>query len=134
MYVLVFLCLTTREVIVTESTLNPNSTWVCEKTKDDIKPNALPITAPNLNGRCERFIETIKLECLNKFLVFGKGHLDYLVSEFTDYYNHHRSHSARDHLPPVRKEPEEVVSLKMSDVQTTKHLGGLVTSFERKAA
>jgi putative transposase len=168
MYVLVFLCLTTREVIVTESTLNPNSTWVCEKTKDfiqqtkrrskrpevlmfdrdvkftksfvktlrqnDIKPNALPITAPNLNGRCERFIETIKLECLNKFLVFGKGHLDYLVSEFTEYYNHHRSHSARDHLPPVRKEPKEVISLKLSEVHTRKHIGGLVTSFERRAA
>ena len=59
--------------------------------ENDIKPNALPITAPNLNERCERFIETIKLECLNKFLMFGKGRLDYLVNEFTEYYNHHGS-------------------------------------------
>jgi putative transposase len=99
-----------------------------------IKPNALPIRSPNLNGRCERFIETIKLECLNKFIVFGKGHLDYLLKEFTDYYNHHRSHSAREHLPPVSEEPEEVVSLQLSEVDTKEHLGGLVTSFERKAA
>ncbi|QDT35955.1 hypothetical protein [Stratiformator vulcanicus] len=36
-----------------------------------------------LNGFCTRFIETIKLECLNRFVVFGKQHLDYLTREFT---------------------------------------------------
>ncbi|MDA1249301.1 MAG: integrase core domain-containing protein [Planctomycetota bacterium] len=44
-----------------------------------------------VNGRCERFIQTIKLECLGKFIVFGKRHLDYLVTEFTEYYNTARS-------------------------------------------
>ncbi|HCS55442.1 MAG TPA: integrase, partial [Planctomycetaceae bacterium] len=50
-----------------------------------MKTNPLPKASPNLNGRCERFIETIKLECLNKFIVFGKKHLDYLTVEFTSY-------------------------------------------------
>ena len=31
-----------------------------------------------------------------------------MVAEFTDYYNHHRSHMSRDHLPPMREEPDEV--------------------------
>tara|TARA_R110002020_G_scaffold21586_3_gene73455 strand:- start:2757 stop:3107 length:351 start_codon:yes stop_codon:yes gene_type:complete len=52
-----------------------------------MKTNPLPKASPNLNGRCERFIETIKLECLNNFIVFGKKHLDYLTDEFTSYYN-----------------------------------------------
>ncbi|TWT60622.1 hypothetical protein [Rubinisphaera italica] len=34
--------------------------------------NPLPIASPSLNGRYERFIETIKLECLNKFIMFVK--------------------------------------------------------------
>lgn len=34
-----------------------------------LRTNPLPKASPNLNGRCERFIETIKLECLNKFLI-----------------------------------------------------------------
>jgi hypothetical protein len=33
LYLLVFLCMETREVYVTPSTLHPNSTWVCEQTQ-----------------------------------------------------------------------------------------------------
>lgn len=168
LYVLVFLCLQTREVIVTESTEHPNSAWVCEQTKsfiqqtksrkakpavlihdrdvkytarfkklletNGLKPSPLPITSPNLNGRCEKFIGTIKLECLSRFIVFGKKHLDHLVASFTDYYNHHRSHSSRIHLPPVGDAPQEVASLAVNDVVIRSHVGGLVKSFKRKAA
>ena len=168
MYVLVWLCMTTREVIVSESTLHPNSAWVekqadlfvdqtaSREEKPDIvmhdkdtkftkeftaklksrglRTNSLPKASPNLNGRCERFIETIKLECLNKFIIFGKRHLDHLVSEFTDYYNHHRSHMEREHLPPVRDEPDEVETLTMEQIEVKEHVGGLVKSFERRAA
>ena len=169
LYVLVFLCLETREAIVSESTKHPDSAWVCEqtkhfinKTKDrdkipemiihdrDVKftkefttvvkdagmtTNPLPVGSPNLNGRCERFIETIKLECLNKFIVFGKQHLDYLLTEFVDYYNRKRSHSERSCLPPlVESEPEAVASLLSEEVQVESHVGGLVKSFSRRAA
>ncbi|QDU09838.1 integrase core domain-containing protein [Gimesia aquarii] len=99
-----------------------------------IKTSPLPIASPNLNGRCERFIETIKLECLEKFIIFGKQHLDHLVSDFTKYYNTRRSHTARDHLPPIRELPEEVEKLSLGEVQVISHIGGLVKSFERKAA
>ena len=169
LYVLVFLCLQTREVIVSESTLKPDSAWVCEQTewfveqtkdrekkptlimhdrdvkftkdftatvkKCGLKTNPLPKGSPNLNGRCERVIETIKLECLAKFIVFGKRHMDYLISEFVTYYNTTRSHMARENLPPVRSsEPEEVEVLKLNEVVVRSHVGGLVKSFERKAA
>jgi hypothetical protein len=40
----------------------------------------------------------------------------------------------RDHLPPVRNEPEEVASLKLDQVEVKSHVGGLVRSFHRKAA
>ena len=168
LYVLAFLNLQTRETIVTESTLHPDSAWVCEQTKwfieqikdrenkpeiilhdrdlkftkeftqtvkdAGIKTNPLPKGSPNLNGRCERFIETIKLECLNRFIVFGKRHLNHLVSEFTEYYNHHRSHSGTDNLPPQSTVPEEVETLEMDQLVVKSHVGGLVKSFEKKAA
>ncbi|MCR9118911.1 MAG: transposase, partial [bacterium] len=82
-----------------------------------MRTNPLPKASPNLNGRCERFIETIKLECLNKFIVFGKRHFDYLVAQFVDYYNHQRSHMERGNLPPVREEPDEVATLKMDQIK-----------------
>ena len=168
MYVLVWLCMTTREVIASEATEHPNSAWV-EKQADlfvdqtvgrDDKPsivmhdkdtkftkeftaklkdrgvrtNSLPKASPNLNGRCERIIGTIRWECLDKFIVFGKRHLDYLVSEFVAYYNNHRSHMERDWLPPIREEPDEVDTLKLDQIEVKSYVGGLVKGFERKAA
>ena len=99
-----------------------------------VRTNPSPKDSPNLNGRCERFIETIKLECLNKFIIFRKRHLDHLLVEFTEYYNHHRSHMSRDHLPPVREEPDEVAKLSIEEVNVKSYVGGLVKAFERKAA
>ena len=75
-----------------------------------------------------------KMECLAKFIIFGKRHLDYLVAEFVEYYNTRRSHMERDHLPPVREDPDEVDTLKMDEIEVKSYVGGLVKSFERKAA
>ena len=99
-----------------------------------VRTNSLPKASPNLNGRCERFIGTLRWECLDKFIVFGKRHLDYIVSEFVDYYNTTRSSMVRDHLPPIRKEPDEVETLQLEQVELRSHVGGLVKSFVRKAA
>ena len=168
LYVLVFLCLQTREVFVTESTRHPDSAWVCKQTewfveqtkdrdkkpemilhdrdvkftreftktvkKSGMKTNPLPKASPNLNGRCERFVGTIRWECLDKSIVFGRRHLDYLISDFVNYYNHHRAHMERDNLPPIRTVPEEVKTLSLDQIEVRSYVGGLVKSFEPRAA
>ncbi len=147
LYVLVFLCMKTREVIASSSAAHPNSAWVakqaesfvsetsCREAKPSIvmhdrdtkftkefvaalkshnvRTNPLPVCSPNLNGRVERFVQTIKRECLRKFIVFGKRHLDYLIGEFVSYDNTVRSHSQRDSLPPVRKPPDDWDNVKL---------------------
>ena len=40
----------------------------------------------------------------------------------------------RDHLPPIRDVPDEVETLKLDQIEVKSHVGGLVKSFERKAA
>jgi hypothetical protein len=57
-----------------------------------------------------------------------------LSDKFVEYYNTARSSMMRDHLPPVRIEPEEVDTLKLDQVEVRSHVGGLVKSFARKAA
>jgi transposase InsO family protein len=99
-----------------------------------VRHNALPQASPNLNGRVERVILTLRSECLDKFIFFGKWHLNYIVSSLADYYNLRRAHSSRDSLPPIRELPEEVASLKLEQIEVKSYVGGLVTSFERKAA
>ena len=98
-------------------------------------PKVLPFCSPNLNARCERVIQTIQQECLETFLVFGSGHLDYLISEFVEYYNTVRSHSRREHLPPLRLDmPKENNTVDCSKVVCKERLGVLIKSFERIAA
>ena len=108
--------------------------FVAKLKEHGVRTNALPKTSPNLNGRCERFIQTIKLECLAKFIIFGKQHLDYLTAEFTSYYNQTRSHTEREHLPPMGVIPDVVETVPLDQVVIKSHVGGLVKSFERKAA
>lgn len=168
LYILVFLCLHSREAIVTSSTKHPNSAWVkkqtemfIEKTADraekpsivmhdrdtkftkevvatlkakGIRTNALPVASPNLNGRVERLIQTIKYECLFNFILFGPRHLDHIVSECVAYYNQTQSHMERGHLPPVGKIPEDMTKLVRKQIEIISHVGGLMKSFERKAA
>lgn len=54
-----------------------------------VRTNSLPKASPNLNGRCERIIGTLQWECLNKFIVFGKRHLDHLLAEVRRVLQHH---------------------------------------------
>ena len=99
-----------------------------------IRTNVLPVASPNLNGRVERVIQTIKYECLFKFILFGKRHLDHVVTEFIDYYTSVRSHMERGHLPPIREVPEEVPKLDRDQIIVRSYVGGLIKSFERKVA
>lgn len=169
MYLMAFLCLSTREVIVTSSTEHPNSAWVVDQTNQfldqtmtrekkpsivmhdrdtkftkeftatlkakGVRTNVLPIASPNLNGRVERFVQSIKYECLFMFILFGKRHLDHIVASWVDYYNKKRAHMERDHLPPIRKKaPRSVHRLSRDKIEVRSYVGGLVQSFERKAA
>lgn len=168
LYLMAFLCMKTREVIVSKATAHPNSAWVTEQTKvfieqtkgrkerpavlmhdkdkkftkefiatlktNGIRSNALPIASPNLNGRVERFIQTIKRECLDKFILFGSRHVDHIVRAWVAYYNTVRSHTERGHLPPVHAVPEEVIKLDRNQIAVRSYVGGLVKAFERNAA
>ena len=108
--------------------------FVATLKKKDIRTNALPVASPNLNGRVERFIQTIKHECLFKLILFGQKHLDYIVGEWVAYYNTIRSHTERSHLPPVYAVPDEVPKLDRDQIMIRSYVGGLVKSFERNAA
>ena len=56
--------------------------------------------SPNLRAHVERYIQTLKFECLDKFVIVAKRHLNYITSEFQVHYNRERPHEARGNLPP----------------------------------
>ena len=108
--------------------------WAKTLEMNGVKANPLPVASPNLNGRCERFIQTMKHELHFKFILFGNRHVDYLVQSFLEYYNGQRAHMERGNLPPLGAVPDEVVKPIRDSIEVRSYVGGLVKSFERKAA
>ncbi len=91
--------------------------------------------SPNLRAHVERFIQTLKFECLNKFVIVAEKHLDHICRIWSRHYNEERPHSSRDHLPPdFTVPPEEVTSIRLNDIVCTTKLGGVVCSYSRRAA
>ena len=91
--------------------------------------------APNQNAYAERWIGSLRYECLNRFICFGLNHLDHIVSEYTSFYNQLRPHQRKENRPLTGSwsmtdkpldEDEQVVC------QT--RLGGVLKHYERMAA
>lgn len=57
-----------------------------------IRAVRLPPRSPNLNAYCERFVRSIKEECLSQLIPFGEGHLRYAVSQYIEHYHRERNH------------------------------------------
>ena len=55
--------------------------------------------APNLNEYSERWIQTLRRECLDHFVVFGQDHLRHLINEFVTYYHRWRPHQGLGNRP-----------------------------------
>jgi len=60
-----------------------------------------PIQAPQANGIAERFVRTVRSECLDWLLIVNTLHLERVVSVFVDHYNQHRAHRSLNLMPPV---------------------------------
>ncbi len=51
-----------------------------------------PFQAPNANAYAERFVRSIKYECLNRMVAFGERHLRRTIAEFVEHYHGERNH------------------------------------------
>src|SRR5581483_2874091 len=57
-----------------------------------IKTLMLPYRSPNLNAYAERFVRTVKEECLRKMIISGEPMLRGTLNEYITHYNHERNH------------------------------------------
>ncbi len=95
-----------------------------------VKPLRLPPRSPNLNAFAERFVRTIKEECLDQLILIGEGSLRRAVAQFCEHY-----HAARNHQGLQNRiiEPE-FPSPGDSEVNCRKRLGALLRYDYREAA
>jgi len=94
--------------------------------------------APNMNAYAERWVQTLRTECLDHFLICGEKHLRHVVSEFVAHYNLERPHQSRGNVPlPDADRPASdppILKLPTGAVQCRERLGGLLKHDSRAAA
>ena len=88
------------------------------------------IAAPDQNSFIERFVLSLKTECLNRLMIFSKAQLEYAVKEYIEFYNTQRPHQGLDNKIP--RPPDK--KAQSSEVLCLQRLGGLLKSYERKSA
>jgi len=59
-----------------------------------------PVQTPNANAYAERWIRTVRAECLDWLLIVGSGHLEQVLRVYDQHYNAHRAHRAHGLQPP----------------------------------
>ena len=90
-----------------------------------------PICAPNANAYAERFVRSIKEECLNKMVVFGEDRLRHAISEFVDHYHLERNHQGLENELIERSAETAGTN---DEIVCRERLGGLLKFYYRKAA
>jgi len=92
-----------------------------------------PIRAPKANAVCERWVGTVRRECLDHLLVLGRRHLERVLASYVAHYNGSRPHRALDlQSPEPRGDPPPTVDPRT--VRRRDILGGIVREYELAAA
>ena len=95
-----------------------------------VKPLLLPVRSPNLNAFAERFVESVKSECLNRIVPLGEQHLRAAVRAFVDHDHEDRPHQGlgNELIAP------RTTSLGPGPVRCRERLGGVLKFYYREAA
>jgi putative transposase len=64
-----------------------------------------PVKAPNANAYAERWVRTLRADCLERILILGRRHLEHVLRVYRCHYNEHRPHRALHLLPPNGRDP-----------------------------
>jgi putative transposase len=97
----------------------------------DIRIIRTPIRAPRANAIAERFIGTLRRECLDHLLITGPRHLDVVLREYVQHYNAHRPHRSLHQSPPAGGIPPR--SGAAIRPQRRDRLGGLIHEYVQVA-
>jgi putative transposase len=129
-FVYVIIELGSRRVVHFRVTRNPTDRWIAQQLREATpfveKPRFLirdndckygpsfrraakgievlktPYRAPKANAICERFLGSLRRECLDHVLILSEGHLHRIVKEYTEYFNHARPHQGIKQRIPCR--------------------------------
>ncbi len=97
---------------------------------EDVTIIRTPLQAPNAHAFAERWIRSVREECLDKLLIIGERHLLRVLTAYLDYYNRARPHQGIDQKCPVTLEHAP----RAGPIERRDILGGVLHDYYRRAA
>ncbi len=91
----------------------------------------LPARSPDLNAYAERFVRSIKSECLAQIIPLGGRHLRTAVKEYTQHYHFERNHQGLEN--ELIEKPADELDVNGA-VECRERLGGVLKYYSRRAA
>jgi putative transposase len=90
-----------------------------------------PVRAPKANAIVERFVRTVRSECIDWLLIMNRRHLERVLRVFVDHYNTHRPHHSLNLTPAEPSEPtvHAVRAHQPSAIERRDRLGGLIHEY-----
>jgi putative transposase len=90
-----------------------------------------PVRSPRANSFAERFVGTLRRECLDHVLILGEQHLRKVLAEYARHYNIHRPHQSLQQRPPLL-EPAHAIDI-TARIEHRRLVGGLISEYRRAA-
>jgi putative transposase len=89
-----------------------------------------PVASPRANAFAERFVRTVRQDCLDHLLIVSHRHLEALLAEYVRHYNEARPHRGLQLVPPLPRPPTSAADGKVIRYDV---LGGIIHEYERAA-
>ena len=96
-----------------------------------VKTLPLPARSPNLNAYAERWVRSVKEECLSKIILFGERSLRRALSEYVVHYHAERNHQGKSNVLLFCRATE---TRRAEPVQCRERLGGILNYYHQEAA
>ncbi|MGH9170694.1 MAG: integrase core domain-containing protein, partial [Acidimicrobiales bacterium] len=87
-----------------------------------------PVRSPKANAFAERWVRTVREECLDHLLVCSRGHLESVLAEYVDHYNRAGPHRGLQLAIPKPRRESDTGEIHRRDV-----LGGIIHEYDRAA-
>jgi putative transposase len=100
---------------------------------DGIETVRTPFRTPQANGVAERFVRTVRSECLDWLLIPNQLHLGSVLEVFVTHYNEHRPHRALSLAPPEPRPPSVASKARELRVHRRDRLGGVIHEYDLAA-
>ena len=101
---------------------------------EGIRTVRTPVRAPRANAFIERWIGTVRRECLDRILILNRRHLERVLPVYIRHYNEHRPHRSLHQQPPLGElPPESEAVIALDRVRRRDVLGGLIHEYKAAA-